>query len=159
MGRLAISLYRLLLRQAKMLAEDATVIRRFDELAWVAKRGAPRFFTKDEPPVLEPFGVTQLSASWLRGEVRRRFREQNGDVDQALEAIKALDEQLYLRSRQRVQVTRDVLISAMTGHVGDNRTMDSYYDDDDPVKQYFSYRITITNLRYVHSPPNFFLPR
>jgi len=145
MGRnLSTSLYRLLLRYARSVSDDTPVIHSFDKEAWLGKRGAPQFFAQD--------AASRLDRSSLTKEVRRRFREPSGTVEQALDAIKQLEEQRYLRERQRCHTTHAaglrVRVCSLAEYVGDDRTFDPFFDTDEegPVKQYWSYRITITNL-------------
>lgn len=146
MGRLESKLYRLLLRYARSLPDETAIIRSFDKQAWLAKRGAPQFFSRDDAAVVD--GVDLLSRTALDKEVRRRFREANGTIEQALDAIKALEEQRYLRERQKSCTTEHVRVCSIPMFVGDDCSLDPFWDDEEegPVKQYWSYRISITNL-------------
>ena len=160
MGVLETSLCRLLLRHIRSIDTQypggvCDVIRPFNSEAWLSLRGSPTLTPRKTVDV-GPFGVVdRLAADVLLSEVRRRFREGEGagkdGVGTALEAIRALDEQRFLRERYRCQVTDDVVrICSIAQHVGDNRTLDSFYDaDGDAMRQYFSYRITVENIRCV----------
>ena len=161
MGVLETSLYRLLLRHIRSIDTQypggVQSIRPFNSEAWLSLRGSPTLTPRKTVDV-GPFGVVdRLAADVLLSEVRRRFREGEGEgagkdgVGTALEAIRALDEQRFLRERYRCQVTDDIVrIGSIAQHVGDNRTLDSFYDaDGDAVRQYFSYRITVENIRCV----------
>lgn len=154
-GKLEASLFRLLRQHARGLPKGTSeVIPIFDRRAWLGKGGSPTLtFADDIPSLGPPFtGVRHLSAPQLIGEVRRRFREAGGSVDQALEAIKALDEQRYLRERQKCHTTQEtgsglsIRICSITEPVGADEMLEYYDDDDDEdEKQYWTYRIRITN--------------
>ena len=170
-NKLVVNLYRLVMKHIRALPPDGLeVIRSFDKEAWLTKRGLPRFFpggtSKQVPSEATCFGLRHLTPGVLLGEVRRRFREgdesgangadgadgvgRDDGVGRALEAIKALDEQAFLRERYSCLETNVARVCSIAAHVGDNRTLDSFYDaDEDSLKHYFSYRITITNKRCV----------
>ena len=155
-GKLEASLFRMLIRQhARGLPKGTSeVIPSFDSRAWLDKRGSPTLTDIDsDPPSLGPFtGVRQLSTPQLIGEVRRRFREAGGSVEQAVEAIRALDEQRYLRENQDCHTTKEaglglnIRICSMTEPVGAGEILEYYdEDDDEDGKQYWTYRVLIKN--------------
>lgn len=167
MGRLEAELYRLLRQHARRLPSKCELIPSFDRRAWLAKQGSPTLTLPSERQTLAPEVLSGLETE-LGGlsdriaEVRRRFREPGGTVERALDAIKALDEQRYLREKQRCHTTQakagektvGIKICSITEPVGDGDLLeyDEYDEDDeenvDRKKERYlcSYRITITNL-------------
>ena len=153
-SNLARSLYRILLKQATAwlpVEQEIRVIRPFDTDAWLLKAGSPVFLSGDKhtsgSTIVDGLPDT-VTRDWLRKEIRARFRSGDGDVSQALAAIKALDGQRFLSSRTVRQTTREVEISVMAAYVGDQRELDELFDDDPgPSRYLYSYRISIANVR------------
>lgn len=160
MGKLETQLFRLIRQHARGLPKGTSeVIASFDRSAWLDKRGSPTLTLAREPAPPSQrsgplTGVSHLSAPQLINEVRRRFREPGGSVDHAVEAIRALDEQRYLREKQRCHTTQEdglgfsVRICSMTEPVSAGEMLEYYDDGDDEEggKQYWTYRIIVTNL-------------
>jgi hypothetical protein len=157
-GNLVRSLYRIILKQGRKIdtLEDGKLLlqRPFDKDAWIAKSGSPTFFNEDTSTNLTlpcPPGKGPITRSWLRKASRASF--QNTDqkhITPAFDAIRILDEQMYLASKTSSAVTRDVMISTIAMYVGSQAELDPLYEaEEDEVKYYYSYRIQIHNMRYV----------
>jgi len=97
----------------------------------------------------------------LRQSIRDAFRSKNDPsdplftdaIDRAFQSLKVLEEQLYMKQSSSSATTRGVRVDVTSAFVGRHSDLDSTFDPDSgvPNKNYFTYRIRVSNVGYDYS--------